>query len=155
MRDLIFAVSLIIVISISSIFAHYVLDQMPSQVKQETIANNTIEAGKTTLTSAMDAGFIVVLVFLIIAIISLGTLLPTHPIFFIPFIFVIWLIVVFVSQVSNVWEEFEASATFSSTVSQFTYIPHVMNNLPFYTATLSILVAVVIYGVHRTRGREF
>lgn len=149
MRDIGFVIVTITIIAFSSIFGWIFLQEFMSQeiFQNEPLVNETMIQAQTTLDTTLDSGFLILFVGLFSGAMVLGHLLPTRPIFFVPFIFILMFLVTIVALVSNMYNAWITDPTIAGYIAgKFIFMTFVMENLPFLTAGLGILLAIIIYG---------
>lgn len=147
MRDIIYVISVLFFVSISAVFGYIVLSQMAQQpiFQSEILVNESFTSAQSSIDTTLDQGFIILFFSMVAGAMVLGHLIPTRPIFFVPFIIILIFLVIMVVIVSNIWYEFTQHPTINPYMSNFTYIPHVMNNLPFYTVGIAIILSIIVY----------
>lgn len=147
MRDVLYIIGLIFFLGMSTIFGYVFLDEVSEQpiLQQTQLVNETFDTAQTSLDTSMDSGFIILFISLYAGALMLSHLVPSRPLFFVPFIIVLLFLAVFTAQVSNIWHEFTIHPSISPVMSNFVYIPHILNNLPIYTVGMGVLLAIVLF----------
>jgi flagellar biosynthesis protein FlhB len=151
--DVPFIVALLVVIGIIWIVGSSVFDSLNTSLQGSDVLTNdskaTISTLETRYVSVFDGVFLLVFGLLALGLVLSTAMLGTRPEFFFIVIIVSMLFIGAAAALSNVFDSV-ASSSAGSTVSEFTYIPLIMNNLVVITL---FLVALLLAGLYvKARG---
>jgi len=96
-------------------------------------------------TGPMDAGFMFLTIGAAIATLILAALVRIHPIFIIFYIIGLAVVIIMSAILSNIYQEMASSSTLAAYSSQLTFIPLVMNGLPYFIGIFGTILAIVSY----------
>ncbi len=136
-----------IVMLIGYVFMSNINDQVQTMSVFDTVPN--ARAATTSLTDVytgpIDAGFMFLTIGAAIATLVLAALVRIHPIFIIFYIIGLTVVIIMSAILSNIYQEIAANPNVSAYAADFTFIPLVMNSLPFVIGIFGTLLAIVSY----------
>jgi len=151
MIAILFAIALIIVMSKFIFNGMNDAGAFATAPEAQAIANTFTTQGY----SAYNSMFLGIFVagFLFLAVIGFQEPVRTNRAFFPISIFLILPLMTFVATIiSNVYMQFRDNSTWAGAEAGTTMMIHLMDNLPFYTFGMMIIVLLVIYGVNKSEG---
>jgi len=139
-----------LVVSFSIIIMFNVISNFDSSIQSmnESVVTNTTKnissEFKQDFLNGFDNGFLIVYILFLLFSVVAARFIPSSP-KFIWVTIIILMVLCFVAMiVENIWGGMADNITLSSTISQFTFIPFMMEHLTYLTLIYGLFVAVAL-----------
>lgn len=149
LKDIVLISVLLLFFSMVLLFGYKINSEFNDQVQTmdeiPAVAKTASSTLNNNFSGSLDNGFLFLTFGLAMATLVLAALVRIHPIF-IPFYFLGLIFVIILSAVfSNIYQEAAADPELASLANDFTFIPLIMNALPFVVGVFGILLMIVMY----------
>lgn len=159
-QDIIVIIVFIFIIGILGIVINKALNDIVPEIEgkiNETRTSADVSQGFARImnvTAMLDKISFAIFAGLVILLIVSAFLVDTHPVFFPFFILILIIAVIIAVPLSNSWEEITSKSTFSTAITNFPIMNHILGNLPIYTVVIGFLGILVMYAKSRYGGQS-
>ena len=146
---LLFFVVSIAAFGIFLLIVGYVVPQIYTQLQNQmgvsVDINNSFSSGSNVAQNTLPVIWMIMFGGLLLGLMATAWFVPSHPIFA-PIFGILMVITIFVSiALSNAYQSLAANATLSSTAADQGAIGFILNNLPYVSFAIGILVLIISY----------
>jgi|TARA_R100000789_G_scaffold99515_2_gene106287 hypothetical protein len=152
--DVLMLAIIIFAFSLFIVFGYKIMSEIDTAIQDNADLSDTSKSHMADLkgkyVNLWDGIFITVLILVGLAIAVGVYYFEVHPVFYVASIFIVIFVVFISAAFSNVFSDVKETEEFSSTTSEFSLLPFVMDNYVKFILFLSFIIIIVMYAKSRS-----
>lgn len=152
-QDLIYIMVILLVFGAILLISGKFMDELNTNLANTGILDARGETAVSQINNlyptALDNGFLYLMIGLCIVALVLAMLVAVHPVFFIFYIILLTIIIFMGGVLSNIYQEMALNSELADIAAKLTYTSHILEYLPIIIGVVGFILAIVMYRTYQ------